>query len=252
MDFRHKSSLVIFAILLFVIVSSCGTFQKVSRPEDNFGIGFRVQLTQTSNREQAKGIRDLAILRFEEEVYMVFEAPYYKVRIGDFTEWPHAEELQKVAKQKGFQDAWVVGAKVNLNKATSTETGKPSRAFTDSRHLKGGKFGFFDFDDPAVGVALSLRRISPHLHLNFDGDVVLSGDTNLLLDLSLRYLFDQTQGLLPYVGGGPGVFWGDDNKLTAHFLGGVDYRIDSLPVFAELKIHVSDPEAVSLWFGLHF
>lgn len=252
LGFRHKRSLFILSLLLWVLVSSCASFQKGRRPEDNFVNGFRVQLIQTSDREEADEIQDLAILRFREEVYRVFEAPYYKVRIGDFTDWHDAEELQKRAKQKGFQDAWVVGDRVMLNKTIVKQTRKPGPVLTDSRYLKGGKFGFFDIEEPAIGVALGIRRISPHLHLNLDGDLVLSDATTLLLDSSLRYLFDPTPSLLPYIGGGPGLAIGDDKTFTAHLAGGFDFRIDSLPAFTELKIHLSDPEAITLWFGLRF
>jgi len=135
----------------------------------------------------------------------------------------------------------------------SAQTKKPRYKLRDSRHLHAGKFGFFDIEEPAVGVALGLWKISPHLHLNFDGDVVLTGKTRVLLDLSMRYLLDQSRKILPYIGGGPGGAIGDnDKRFTAHLLGGFDFRIDTLPAFTELKIHLKNPEAVSLWFGLRF
>ncbi len=77
-------------------------------------IGFRVQLMQTSDREEANHIRRMAILRFDKEVYMVFEEPYYKVRLGNFATADAAEGFRKVAEEKGFPDAWVVGSKVKL------------------------------------------------------------------------------------------------------------------------------------------
>jgi hypothetical protein len=116
----------------------------------------------------------------------------------------------------------------------------------------GAKFGFFDVEEPAAGVAFNLGHLSPHLRLNFDGDLIFSGQPRVILDLSLRYLFNRQRHTRPYIGGGAGIALGDDNSVPAHFVGGFDFAIDTLPVFIELKIHLSNPDAVSLWFGLRF
>ena len=85
--------------------------------EDSVGIGYRVQLVQTSDPEEAKNVQREAIFRFEEGVYRVFNAPFYKVRIGDLVNWNDAEKLQKLAFQKGFKEAWIIQTQVNLKKA---------------------------------------------------------------------------------------------------------------------------------------
>ncbi|RMF67783.1 MAG: SPOR domain-containing protein [Calditrichaeota bacterium] len=82
--------------------------------EDSVVTGYRVQLIQTTDPEEAREAEQDAILRFEEEVYRVFDPPFYKVRVGDFLNWRDAEELQKLAVRKGFREAWVVRTKVNL------------------------------------------------------------------------------------------------------------------------------------------
>ena len=57
-----------------------------------------------------------AIIRFiNEDVYMDYHAPYYKVRIGNCLTRYEAEQLQQLAIQKGFADAWVVRTKVKPN-----------------------------------------------------------------------------------------------------------------------------------------
>ncbi|MFQ5863594.1 MAG: SPOR domain-containing protein [bacterium] len=85
--------------------------------EDSVVTGFRVQLIQTTDPEEAKNAQRDAILRFNEEVYRVFDPPFYKVRVGDFVNWYDAEKFQKLAIQKGFREAWVIRTKVNLRKA---------------------------------------------------------------------------------------------------------------------------------------
>jgi len=71
-------------------------------------LGYRVQIISTPFEEVAREVRNEALLKFEEPVYMVFDAPYYKVRIGDCVSRFDAEELQQKAIEKGFAQAWVV------------------------------------------------------------------------------------------------------------------------------------------------
>ncbi len=85
--------------------------------KDSIGTGYRVQLVQTTDPEEAKDVESDAILRFDESVYRIFDPPFYKVRVGDFADWYDAEKIQKLAIQKGFREAWVVRTKVNLKKA---------------------------------------------------------------------------------------------------------------------------------------
>ncbi|MFQ5648396.1 MAG: SPOR domain-containing protein [bacterium] len=93
----------------------------VDRPEttltDTIGSGYRIQIVQTTDPDEAKNVQRDAILRFNDSIYRIFDPPFYKVRVGDFVNWSDAERLQKLAIQKGFRDAWVVRTKVNLKKA---------------------------------------------------------------------------------------------------------------------------------------
>jgi hypothetical protein len=86
--------------------------------EDSIGNGYRIQLAQTEDNEEAKEIQRDALLGFSEhEVYSVFDPPFYKVRIGDFINWHEAEKLQQLAIRKGYKDAWIIPSKINLNHA---------------------------------------------------------------------------------------------------------------------------------------
>lgn len=85
--------------------------------KDSLVTGYRVQLIQTTDPEEAKNVERDAILRFDVDVYRIFDPPFYKVRIGDFINWYDAEELQKLALKKGFKEAWVVRTKVDYKKA---------------------------------------------------------------------------------------------------------------------------------------
>lgn len=89
----------------------------VTTVDDTIGTGYRVQIIQTTDPEEAKDVERDAILRFDYDVYRVFGSPYYKVRIGDFVNWSDAEKLQRLAIRKGFRDAWVIRTTINLKKA---------------------------------------------------------------------------------------------------------------------------------------
>ncbi|MDZ7272242.1 MAG: SPOR domain-containing protein [candidate division KSB1 bacterium] len=78
-------------------------------------LGYRVQIVSTPFEEVAREVRKEALLKFEEPVYMVFDAPYYKVRVGDCISRFEAEELQQKAMEKGFGQAWVVRTLVSAS-----------------------------------------------------------------------------------------------------------------------------------------
>lgn len=75
--------------------------------------GFRVQICAVSDEEKARQIQREAILQFmNDEVYLIYNNPYYKVRVGNCTTRYDADNLQQLAVEKGFKDAWVVRTKV--------------------------------------------------------------------------------------------------------------------------------------------
>ncbi len=75
--------------------------------------GFRVQICAVSEEEKARQIQREAILRFiDQEVYLIYNNPYYKVRVGNCLTRYDADKLQQLAVEKGFTDAWVVRTKV--------------------------------------------------------------------------------------------------------------------------------------------
>jgi len=71
--------------------------------------GYRVQICAVSEEARAKQVQRDAILKFiNEEVYLIYDSPYYKVRVGNCLTRFEADKLQQLAVEKGFDDAWVV------------------------------------------------------------------------------------------------------------------------------------------------
>jgi len=77
--------------------------------------GFRVQILATSNIETASLTEQEATDRFERlghVTYLLFEAPLYKVRLGDCVQRTAADELRDLALSYGYTGAFVVKTKV--------------------------------------------------------------------------------------------------------------------------------------------
>ena len=78
--------------------------------------GFRIQVMFTPEIEEATGIRDsLSSSVPEEWTYVVFDAPYYKVRVGNFIERYEAQALLRRLIFLGFNEAWIVPDKIIKN-----------------------------------------------------------------------------------------------------------------------------------------
>jgi hypothetical protein len=76
--------------------------------------GFQVQLLQTEDAKLGRAaVRD-AILALNTDIEIIYEAPYYKVRAGRFTNRYDAEQLQNLASEKGYANCWVVRTQVKV------------------------------------------------------------------------------------------------------------------------------------------
>lgn len=74
--------------------------------------GYRVQLFSTELEFEARLIEEEALVKFAESVYLIFDSPVYKIRVGDCASRAEANKLRQRAVDLGFQDAWVVQSKV--------------------------------------------------------------------------------------------------------------------------------------------
>lgn len=77
--------------------------------------GFRVQIIATQDLEKATLLEETAKNQFSingHKTYLVFEAPLYKIRLGDFTKRNQADELKMQAINYGYREAFIVRTKV--------------------------------------------------------------------------------------------------------------------------------------------
>lgn len=75
--------------------------------------GFRIQLLATRDESEARRARDDARSSFPENSYLLFDNPYYKLRLGDCLTRTAADSLQQRAVSKGFSGAWIVRSQVH-------------------------------------------------------------------------------------------------------------------------------------------
>ncbi|MEA1986407.1 MAG: SPOR domain-containing protein [Candidatus Marinimicrobia bacterium] len=75
--------------------------------------GYRVQLLSTQRINKANYEKKRASRVLNQNVYIVFQTPYYKVRVGDFIEYKECRQFEKIAKEKGFYNAWTVRSLIN-------------------------------------------------------------------------------------------------------------------------------------------
>ena len=75
--------------------------------------GYRVQVLATRYYERADSLAVLMKNTVSDSVYVDFEAPNYKVRVGDFIDRESAESLQQDLVQMGYNSAWVLRTRIN-------------------------------------------------------------------------------------------------------------------------------------------
>jgi hypothetical protein len=69
---------------------------------------YRIQLFTSNTYGPAARELKIATEVFDIDVRLDYEVPYYKVRVGNFTDRDEAEQYLPAAKEAGYNNAWVV------------------------------------------------------------------------------------------------------------------------------------------------
>jgi hypothetical protein len=76
--------------------------------------GFRVQILSTDNFNQADSLRSIVYFKTNHKnIYIDYESPFYKVKVGDYINATSAHELGFKLRQLGFQTTLIVTDSVN-------------------------------------------------------------------------------------------------------------------------------------------
>lgn len=77
--------------------------------------GYRVQVISTDDIDEANMVRaEMYERTTKKEVYIIFEPPFYKVKVGDFTSKSEAENLKFKLNQMGYSESKVVQETINI------------------------------------------------------------------------------------------------------------------------------------------
>lgn len=79
--------------------------------------GFRIQIFATASIDEANAMKTTASqIITGDSLYVVFDPPVYKVRVGDFPSRIEAGKKLTSLVDKGFPDAWVVNDRIMQRK----------------------------------------------------------------------------------------------------------------------------------------
>jgi hypothetical protein len=77
--------------------------------------GYRIQIFRTEDLNEAKRRESIYIDTFgEDNVILIFEKPFYRIRVGRFRNKEEAEEFYNSLSQRGIQDAIIVPDRVKV------------------------------------------------------------------------------------------------------------------------------------------
>ena len=79
--------------------------------------GYRVQILATRYFEYADSIAISISNKITDSVYVEFETPNYKVRVGDFVNRSSAESLQQELLDMGYKSAWILRSRITAQRA---------------------------------------------------------------------------------------------------------------------------------------
>jgi hypothetical protein len=97
---------------------------------------FRVQLLTSKVYGEARHAVTIAEEIFDQPVYLDYEVPYYKVRVGNFGDREGAEEYQMKAKAAGYPSCWVVVVNVGVLEVPPLYEGMTDMPVSDSAATK--------------------------------------------------------------------------------------------------------------------
>ena len=91
------------------LFSSQDEIKDISSTEEiNLVKGYRVQIVISQNEQELQDIKTEIEKSINEKIYIIFELPNYKLRVGNFVNRKEAENFQKKIVRLGYRTAWVV------------------------------------------------------------------------------------------------------------------------------------------------
>ena len=96
---------------------------------------FRIQLFTSQVYGDARQSAEIAEEIFDRSVYVDYEVPYFKVRVGDFNNRDVAEDYLLRARAAGYKEAWVVVTQTAVQQAAPLYQGKPAHNYQEEMQV---------------------------------------------------------------------------------------------------------------------
>ena len=97
----------IFEESQFLILDSIRN--KMNSTKDGYRLQIHDALTVTNANKTLKKYKKI----LSDSLYIVFEAPFYKIRYGNYTSKKIAEGEKENLQKKGFKNIWIVKSRIN-------------------------------------------------------------------------------------------------------------------------------------------
>ena len=75
--------------------------------------GFRLQIFESSSADEANRVLKKFNKSFSDSLYMIFQAPLYKIRYGNYITKQQAEDVKKDLRNKGYKNIWIVKSRID-------------------------------------------------------------------------------------------------------------------------------------------
>ena len=105
----------IFGISQLKIIDSLRNIQIATKE------GYRLQLFESSTVDEANKIMMKYGKSLNDSIYLVFDAPLYKIQYGDFVTKDQAELVKVELKKKGYKKVWIVRSRINQKTTIDSE-----------------------------------------------------------------------------------------------------------------------------------
>lgn len=86
--------------------------EKEPAEADSTEEGYRIQVISTQNLEQADSLKRELAAPFNDQVYITFDPPNYKVRVGNYRFRSDAEKAQLTLEKMGYRTAWIIRTRI--------------------------------------------------------------------------------------------------------------------------------------------
>ena len=85
----------------------------INSKNQEIDIGFRLQLFETISKDVADEERINFQKKLNDTIYMVFEAPLYRLQMGDYSTRKEAEIIKSNLVKNGYKNIWIIKSRIN-------------------------------------------------------------------------------------------------------------------------------------------